>query len=231
MPENFTGSSDLRIIYSNLTLLPHFLVDFLQPVTTGHIFFALRLRGNALNFYTALPTAQQIDFNLSADALRQNYTTNVDILKARLKEQPNQDVSAFLCDIGTLARRAYRAFPHLVEQIVLTSFIEGLSDATLRCKIRNSKPATADDVLALTMELNSFLENKKGAPSKSEMAETSVNAIFQGAPTPSKKEWMDELVRTLTEGFDSETVRNQPSRSDSIDSQGTRPIRFQNTSN
>ena len=139
MPESFTGSGDFE--------------DYLQQFNTAALlsgwfspthdnrphYFALRLRGNALHFYTTLSAAQQTDFNLLVDAFRQNYTTNVDILKARLKaarQQPNQDISAFLCDIRTLARRAYRAFPHLVEQIVLTSFIEGLSDATLRWELR-----------------------------------------------------------------------------------------------
>ena len=91
--------------------------------------------------------------------------------------------------------------------------------------LRKSKPATADDALALAMELNSFLESEKGAPSTSEMAETNVNAISREASEPSTKEWMDELVRT--EGFkkampkpsqevprqqNSTPNRNQPSR-------------------
>ena len=212
-------------------------------------YFALRLRGNALHFYTTLSAAKQTDFNLLVDASWQNYTTNVDILKARLKaarQQPNQDFSAFLCDIRTLARRAYRAFPHLVEQIVLTSFIEGLSYATLRWELRKSKPATADDALALAMELISFLEIEKGAPSTSKMAETSVNAISRETLEPRTKEWMDELVRTLTDGIknampkpsqegsqqrNSTPNRNQPSRSNSTDSQGTRTVRFQKNSN
>ena len=249
MPESFTGSGDFE--------------DYLQQFNTAALlsgwfspthdnrphYFALRLRGNALHFYTTLSAAQQTDFNLLVDAFRQNYTTNVDILKARLKaarQQPNQDISAFLCDIRTLARRAYRAFPHLVEQIVLTSFIEGLSDATLRWELRKSKPATADDALALAMELNSFLEIEKGAPSTSKMAETSVNAISRETPEPPTKEWMEELVRTLTDGIknsmpkpsqegsrqrNSTPNRNQPSRSNSTDSQGTRTVRFQNNSN
>ena len=86
---------------------------------------------------------------------------NVDILKARLKaarQHPNQYISAFLCDIRPLARRVYRAFPNLVEQIVPTSFIEILSDATLRWEHRKYKPATANDALAPALELNSFLE-------------------------------------------------------------------------
>ena len=135
MPESFTGSGDFG--------------DYLQQFTTAALLsgwfspshdnrphhFALRLRRNALHFYTTLSAAQQTAYNLLVDAFRQNYTTNVDLLKKRLKaapQQPKQDISAFLCDIRTLARRAYRAFPHLVEQIVLTSFIEGLSDAKLR---------------------------------------------------------------------------------------------------
>ena len=128
----------------------------------------------------------------------------MNVLKARLKaarQQPNQDISAFLCDIRTLAQRAYRAFPHLEEQIVLTSFIEGLSDATIRWELRKSKPPTADDARALAMELNSFLEIEKGAPLTSKVVETSVNAISRETPEPPTKEWMDELVRTLTEGF------------------------------
>ena len=249
MPESFTGSGDFE--------------DYLQQFNTAALlsgwfspthdnrphYFALRLRGNALHFYTTLSAAQQTDFNLLVDAFRQNYTTNVDILKARLKDarqQPNQDISAFLCDIRTLARRAYRAFPHLVEQIVLTSFIEGLSDATLRWELRKSKPATADDALALAMELNSLLEIEKGAPSRSKMAETSVNAISRETPEPPTKEWMDELVRTLTDRIKNAMPkpsqegsrqrnrtpnRNQPSRSNSTDSQGTRTVRFQKNSN
>ena len=51
------------------------------------------------------------------------------------------------------------------------------------------------------MELNSSLEIEKGAPSTSKMAETSVNAISRETPEAPTKEWMDELVRTLTEGI------------------------------
>ena len=142
MPESFTGSGDFE--------------DYLQQFNTAAFmsgwystthdnrphYFALRLRQNALHFFTTLSVAQQTDFTLLVDAFRQNYTTNVDILKARLKaarQQPNQDIASFLCDVRTLARRAYRAFPHLVEQIVLTSFIEGLSDSTLRWELKKKQ--------------------------------------------------------------------------------------------
>ena len=117
---------------------------------------------------------------------------------------------------------------------------------SLRWELRKSKPATAHDALALVMELNSFLEIERGAPSTSKTAEASVNAMSRETPEPPTKEWMDELVRTLTEGFknampkpnpevsrqrNSTPNSNQPSRSNSTDSQGTRTVRFQNNSN
>ena len=249
MPESFTSSGDFEDYLLQFNTVALISGWFSPSHDNRPHYFALRLRGNALNFYRTLSAAQQTDFNLLVDAFRQNYTTDVDILKTRLKaarQQPNQDISAFLCDIRTLARRAYRAFPHLVEQIILTSFIEGLSEAMLRWELRKSKPATADGALALAVELNSFLEIEKGATSTSKVAETSVNAIAREAPEPPTKEWMDELIRKLTEGFKNATLkpcqevsrpriitpkRNQSSWSNSTDSQGTRTVRFQNNSN
>ena len=171
------------------------------------------------------------------------------MLKARLtatRQQPNQDFSAFLCDIRTLARRAYRTLPHLSVQIVLTSFNEGLSDATIRYELKKSKPATADDALALAMELKFFQEIDKRAPSTSKMAKTSVSASSREAPEPCAEDWMEERVRTLTEGFknakpnpnqgdsrqrNSTSNHNQSSPSNSTNSQGTRTVHFQNNSN
>ena len=249
MPENFASSGDFEdyLQQFNTAVL---LSGWFSPVHDNRPhYFALGLQGNALHFYTTLSAAQKTVFNLLVDAFRQNYTTNVDKLKARLKaarQQPNQDIAAFLCNIRILARRAYRAFPHLVEQIVLTSFIEGLSDATFRRQLRKSKPATADNALAMAMELNSFLGFKKRAPKTIEMAETSVNATSLEVPEPSTTEWKEELVRTLTEVFkdampkpsqevsrqrNSTPNHNQSSRSNSTDSQGTRTVRSQNNSN
>ena len=124
-------------------------------------YFALRLKGNALHFYSTLSEDHQDDFNLLVEAFRQNYTTNVEILKARLKaarQQPGQDIATFLCDIRTLARRAYRDHPRLLEQIVVTSFIEGLNNSTLRWELRKLKPENADHALTKALELQAYLE-------------------------------------------------------------------------
>ena len=95
------------------------------------------------------------------------------------------------------------------------------------------------------MELNSFLEIEKGAPSTSKMTEASVNAISLEAPELSTKNWIDEFDRMLTERFKNAMLnlnqevsepkstpnRNQPSRSSTTDSQGARAVRFENNSN
>ena len=123
----------------------------------------------------------------------------------------------------TPARRAYRAFPHLIEQIVLTSFIEGLSDSTLRWELRKSKSATAE-ALTMAMELNSFLELEKGARSTSTVApESAVNLISRISSVLQTNDLMDTFVPTLTEKLnkalphsgktqDSSTNRAQDSR-------------------
>ena len=147
MPDSFTGLGDFE--------------DYLQQFNTAAMlsgshssqhdnrpqYFALRLRDKALRFYTTFSPEQQNDFDFLVDAFRQNYTTNVDILKARLKaakQQPSQGIATFFCDIRTVARRAYRAHPHLLDQSFLTSFIEGLQSSTLRWELRKTKPSTAE---------------------------------------------------------------------------------------
>ena len=74
------------------------------------------------------------------------------------KQQPVQDIATFLSDIRTLARRAYPDHPHLLEQIVVTSFIEGLNNSTLRWELRKLKPENADPALTKALELQAYLK-------------------------------------------------------------------------
>ena len=108
--------------------------------------------------------------------------------------------SNFLCDIRTLARRAYRAHPHLIDQIFLTSFIEGLQNSTFRWELRKTKPSTADEALTLAVELDSFLdlERQNFAPTSFSFP-SSVNSI---AANTSQPDPMDELVKSLRNEID-----------------------------
>ena len=203
MPDSFTGSRDFE--------------DYLQQFNTATMLsgwhssrhdnrpqnFALRLRDNALHFYTTLSPEQQNDFDLLLDAFRQNYTTNVDNLKARLKaakQQPSHDIATFLCDIRTLARRAHRAHPYLIDQIVLTSLIDGLQSSTLRWELRKTKPSTADEALKMAFELDSFpaLERQNNAAAVS-LFPTSINSI---AANTLQTDPMVELVKSLRNEID-----------------------------
>ena len=236
LPESFTGIGDFE--------------DYLQQFNTAAFlsgwhttdrdnrphYFALRLKENALHFYTTLSLEQQTNFDLLIEAFRQNYTTNGDILKARLKaakQQPKQDIAAFLCDVRTLARRAYRDFPEMIDPMVLTRFVEGLSDKTLRWELRKAKPQTADDALTAAMELNAFLEIENG----NSAAAQSVNRVAQGT----SNETLEEIVRLLSQSLQNSKLQKTPvqpgsndnknmkrSRSLSNDSRSsTRSVRFQ----
>ena len=161
MPEAFTGERDYEDFLQQITTAA--TLSGWQTATTDNRpqYFALRLKGNALHFYTTLTVAQQQNFDQLVAAFRTIYTTNVEILKAKLKaarQQPNQTIAAFLCDVRTLARRVCRGQPLIEEQMVLTSFIEGLHDAQLRWELRKSKTAIPGAALALAVELNAFME-------------------------------------------------------------------------
>ena len=106
MPESFNGSGDFED-YLRQFITAAMLASRLSPRHDHRPqYFAFRLRDNALHFYTTLSPEQQDDYDLPVDAFRQNYTTNVDILKARLKaakQQTEQEIVNFLCNLRNLA--------------------------------------------------------------------------------------------------------------------------------
>ena len=162
MPEPFNGSGDFEDYLGQFNRAAY-LSGWYRPCSYYHRpqYFALRLKGNALHFYSTLSEDHQNDFDLLVEAFRQNYTTNVETLKARLKaarQQPGRDIATFLCDIRTLARRACRDHPHLMEQIVVTSFIEGFNISTLRWELKKLKPENADHALTKALELQAYME-------------------------------------------------------------------------
>ena len=161
-PEPFKGSGDFEDYLEQFDTAAY-LSGWYHPCSHDYRpqYFALRLKNNALRFFSTLSEDHKNDFNLLVDAFRQNYTANVEILKARLKtarQQQGQDIATFLCNIRTLARRAYRDHPHLLEQIVVTSFIEGLNNSTLRWELRKLKPENADHALTKALIQQAYLE-------------------------------------------------------------------------
>ena len=104
----FTGSGDFEDYLQQFKIAALFSGWFSPSHDNRPHYSAPRLRGKALRFYTTLSTAQQTDFKVLVDAFPRNYTTKVDILKARLKaarEQPNQDI-LLSCEIFAHSRDA-----------------------------------------------------------------------------------------------------------------------------
>ena len=183
MPEALTGEGEFEDYLQHFTTAA--TLSGWQTATTDNRpqKFALRLIGNALHFHTTLTVAQQ-NFDQLVAAFRTTYTTNVEVLKTKLKaarQQPNQTIAAFPCDVRTLARRVYRGQPLIEEQMVLTSFIEGFHDAQLRWELRKSTLASPDAALALAVELHPFTEMD---PSLRSGSQATVNMVSATPPQP-----------------------------------------------
>ena len=234
MPEAFTGEGDFEDYLQQLTTAA--TLSGWQTATTDHRpdYFALRLKGNALHFYTTLTVAQQQNFDQLVAAFRTTYTTNVEVLKAKLKaarQQPNQTIAAFLCDIRTLARRVHRGQPLIEEQMVLTSFIEGLHDAQHRWELRKSKPASPDAALVLAVELHAFMEMD---PSLRSGSQATVNMVSATPPQPlmatastSQEDMMGTLIQTIRQEIQKALPQtNQNSSSSRSSSADGRSVRF-----
>ena len=157
-------------------------------------------------------------------------------MKTRLKaaeQQPKQDIAAFLCDVHTLARRAYRDFPEMIDPMVLTTFVEGLSDKTLRWELRKVKPQKTDDALTAAIELNAFLEIENGHSAVTQ----SVIRVAQGT----SNETLEEIVGLLSQSLQNSQLQSTPVQPGSIENQNmkwsrslrndsrnsTRSLRFQ----
>ena len=219
MPEAFTGEGDFEDYLQQFTTAA--TLSGWQTATTDNRpqYFSLRLKGNALHFYTTLTVAQQQNFDQLVAAFRTTYITNVEVLKAKLKaarQQPNQTIAAFLCDVRTIARRFYRGQPLIEEQMVLTSFIEGLHDAQVRWELRKSKPASPDAAWALAVELNAFMEMD---PSLRGGSQSTVNMVSATPPQPlmtTASTSQEDMMGTLIQQFDKKSKKHYQKQSKTL---------------
>ena len=111
LPEVFIGEGDFEDYLQQFTTAAK--LSGWQTATTDsrRYYFALRLERNALHFYATLTVAQQKTSDHLVAASRTTYTTNFEVLTAKLKaawQQPNQTVATSLYVVRTLARRVYR---------------------------------------------------------------------------------------------------------------------------
>ena len=213
LPEAFTGEGDFEDYLQQFTTAAQLSGWHTATTDNRPNYFALRLKGNALQFYKTLTVAQQQNFDELVAAFRTTYTTNVEVRKAKMKaarQQPNQTIAAFLCDVRTLARRVYRGQPLIEEQMVLTSFTEGLHDAQLRWELQKSKPASPDAALALAVELHAFKEMDPSLRSGSQATVNMVSALPPQALMATTSTSQDDMMGTLIQTFRQEIQKTLP---------------------
>ena len=101
-----------------------------------------------------------------------------------------------------LARPAYRDQPHSLEQIILTSFIEGLNNSTRRWELRNLKPGNADQASTKALELQAYLESEGRNPvGTASSSSAGVNHMTNQFLTDNTAIF-DEFVRSLKRDTD-----------------------------
>ena len=162
MPEPLNGSRDFEDYLGQINKVAY-LSEWYGPCLHDYRaqYFALRLKGNALQFSSTLCENHHNDFILLVDALRHICTINVENLKARMiskREQYGQDIATFFCNIRTLARRTYLDHPHSLEQVVVTSFLGGLKNSTLQVELKKLKPENADHALTKALEPQAYVK-------------------------------------------------------------------------
>ena len=197
MPQAFTGDGDFEDYLQQFTTAAR--LSGWQTATTDNrsYYFALRLKGNVLHFYTTLTVAQQQNIDQLAAVFGTTHTKNFEVLKAKLKaarQQPNQKI---LPKPRFFVMCEHRGQLLIEEQMVLTSFFESLHDAQLRWELRKRKPASPDAALALAVELHAFMEMN---PSFRSGSQVTVNVVSATPPQPlmtTASSPHDEMMVTL----------------------------------
>ena len=149
-------------------------------------------------FSRSLTSAQKGDNDELKRLFRQQYKPNADVLKAQVKslrQLLGQDVSAFYRTIRDLAGKAYTD-DAVRNELLLTTFIEGLANSVFRWEVRKAKPTVVEDALSLALEMQSYL-NLHGQYSDTPAA--SVNNLT--GLSPSQSELFSDLISTIKEEF------------------------------
>ena len=110
-----------------------------------------------------------------------------------LRQLRGQDVSAFYRTLRDLAGQAYTA-DAVRNELLLTTFIEGLANSVVRWEVRKAKPTVVEDALSLALEMQSYLNLHGQQP---DTPATSVNNST--GPLPSLSELFSDLIFTIKE--------------------------------
>ena len=194
LPPSFTSLTDVEDFltqFEAVSSLSNWVA--LTPDPRPH-FFSARFTGDALIFYRSLTTAQKGDYRELKRLFRQQYKHNADVSKAQVKslrQLPRQDLSAFYRTLRDFAGKAY-SDDALRNELLLTTFIEGLAKSVVQSEVRKAKPTVVEDALSKALEMQSCLNlhgQQPGTPA------APVNSLT--GPSPSQRELFSDLIFTI----------------------------------
>ena len=125
-------------------------------------YLAISLRGPAVTVLTNLPPERRQDYEALTTALATRFgvTHQTELHRMRLKARTrrrDESLSELAEDIEHLVRLAYpEAADSMVEVLAKDQFVDALPEEDMRVRIRQNKPATLRDALAMALELESY---------------------------------------------------------------------------
>ena len=110
-----------------------------------------------------------------------------------LRHLPGQNVSVSCRIFCDLANKAYTDNA-VRNELLLTTFIEGLANSVVRWEVRKTKPTVVEDALSLALEMQSYL-NLHGQQPDTPVASVNIST----GPSPSQSELFSDLIFTIKE--------------------------------
>ena len=127
----------------------------------------VRLTGRAGTTFRRLPEATRNDFEEAIMALRKRFEpeSHKELYMTELQtrtHRKSEDCASFGDDLKLLADKAYPELPpEARERFILNQYLSQLDNPQVAFSVRQSKPATVDDAVRLTLEMNSYLQAAK----------------------------------------------------------------------
>ena len=163
--------------------------------------------GRAGTVFRRLPEGTRADFTIATTALRSRFEpeSKKELYRTELrKKKQSEGWAGFGEDLKILSDKAYPDLPEEAnERFALNQYLTQLSNPQVAFSVRQTKPATVDDAVHCTLEMESFLKPPPVAvvspvSEESESAETVATtntAVSTSKDDPMKQilEWMAQI--------------------------------------
>lgn len=125
---------------------------------------AMQLRGEALSVLSAMPRGKPLLYEVLRDLLRQRFSwddhTSYTLLRNRL-QRPKESLAEFAIHLQRLAASAFPdGAEKVVEEIVLSQFIEGIRDDQIQNLVAVGRPHSLSEALKIAQEISSRFDRR-----------------------------------------------------------------------